>query len=355
MAINKVISYQKTKQSMKATITYVLNPSKTDSYFISITGPFKSQSITVQTVVDSFLEEQRLWGKTKGRLSMHSVLSFPPQEYITKEEAMKFAVEMCEKDSFYSGYQNLIVMHFDHDYLHAHIVSNAVSYIDGHKHHHSAEEVKELMERTNTRCENLGYSVSIKGKHYNGDEIEELDISSQNRNKYHLLCNDSRKSFLVDCMVAVEKARKITKTKEEFITYMDQQGWKVNWSSERKYITFENSEGQKVRNSNLAKTFNVAYLSDKESLINELERKTGDEYAFRTEACGVGDVIERTVEANEGNGWNINESGCADTTNGSGRAEIINALSGTTTRAIEGILQKKQNEDQKNNKKSAHL
>lgn len=45
--------------------------------------------------------------------------------------------------------------------------------------------------------------------------------------------------------------------KETFIQKMYNKGWKTNWSENRKYITFINNEGKKVRNSNIEKTFNI--------------------------------------------------------------------------------------------------
>ena len=38
---------------------------------------------------------------------------------------------------------------------------------------------------------------------------------------------------------------------------MYNKGWKTNCSENRKYITFINNEGKKVRNSNIEKTFNI--------------------------------------------------------------------------------------------------
>ncbi|QSX07121.1 hypothetical protein JYG23_07195 [Sedimentibacter sp. zth1] len=51
---------------------------------------------------------------------------------------------------------------------------------------------------------------------------------------------------------------------------MEKQGYKVNWQDNRKYITFTDKDGHKVRNSNLEKTFRTEY--GKENLLHEFER-----------------------------------------------------------------------------------
>lgn len=52
---------------------------------------------------------------------------------------------------------------------------------------------------------------------------------------------------------------------------MQDKGWKVNWSDKRKNITFENEKGEKVRDTNISKTFNMNI--GKEALIHEFERQ----------------------------------------------------------------------------------
>ena len=59
--------------------------------------------------------------------------------------------------------------------------------------------------------------------------------------------------------------------KESFISLMQAEGWKVNWSDRRSHITFENEEGKKVRDSNILKTF--GWDVTKEALEKDLSLK----------------------------------------------------------------------------------
>lgn len=62
---------------------------------------------------------------------------------------------------------------------------------------------------------------------------------------------------VIDCAKAVMDSIKSAINKETFIKKLYNKGWKTNWSENRKYITFINNEGKKVRNSNIEKTFNI--------------------------------------------------------------------------------------------------
>jgi hypothetical protein len=51
--------------------------------------------------------------------------------------------------------------------------------------------------------------------------------------------------------LAVKHAKWQSKSKEEFIKNLEKLGYQVNWTDERKYITFTNKEGKKCRNRKL--------------------------------------------------------------------------------------------------------
>lgn len=254
---------------MKNCINYVMQESKILGRYIAVTGPFMCPEITVENVYHTFLDEKKLFDKDSKRMYMHSVISFHKDEKITEEEALEFGIQMAQEDPFYKDYQNLVAVHQDRSYLHVHFVTNSVSYIDGHKEHHSSNEVKKLMERTNKKCAAQGLHVTEKGKHFDGTPIDEYDISANRRNKYQLLVNNSENSYLVQCLNVVDKNKEIATSKEEFCELMKQDGWTVHWKDSRKNITFENEDGKKVRDSNLSKTFNVQI--NKEILYGKFE------------------------------------------------------------------------------------
>lgn len=225
-------------------------------------------TITWDTAYRSFLGEQELWGKTSGRLCAHYVLSFHKDEQITPQEVLEFANELAGE--IFDGHQVIIGIHQDKDHLHAHMLVNAVSYIDGHKLHTTAKDLQRMKDITNQMCRDRGLSIAEKGRHFDGREIEAGDSIAWTKDKYHLLENDGKKSYLVDCAIAVTDAMERSASEDEFVREMGERGWTVNWSDKRKNITFENAEGKKVRNSNLSRTFSIDL--SKEALEHEFVR-----------------------------------------------------------------------------------
>ena len=114
-----------------------------------------------------------------------------------------------------------------------------------------------MKELTNRMCKERDLSVAEKGRHFNGTPMENGTLTAWSKDKYNLIQNEKAKSYLTECAIAFIKAIKGCFSKEEFIRRMEKSGWKVNWSDRRKHITFQNEQGQKVRDSNLSKTFRL--------------------------------------------------------------------------------------------------
>ena len=275
MAVNKVITNKaSTYGALKNCIAYVLKEAKTKDKLVAVTGTYAYEEIKANFVANAFIDEKKLWNKVDGRLYMHSAISWHKNEKITPELAFEIATNIAENDPFYKDFQTLVAVHQDRDHVHAHLVSNTVSYIDGHKEHHSKKDLEALMLRTNEYCSQYGLSVNQKGKHFDGTDIERLDIASMNNRKYRVITDSLKTSYMAECMLAIEDVKKKSVNKQQFSYLMKEHGWNVNWAENRKYITFSDESGHKIRNSNLGKTFNVDI--SKESLLDEFERNKQD-------------------------------------------------------------------------------
>ena len=270
MAINKVINKStKSHGAMRNVIQYVLQEKKVIDGYADIIGPYEPDRITYDDVYQAFLEEKKIWKKDSGRMYAHNIISFHRDEKVTPEECMEIGRKFC--DQFFSGYQSLIAVHQDRDHLHIHIVTNTVSYIDGRKLHQSRADLEKQKVFTNQLCKDLGLSVTEKGKHFDGTEIEEGEIRGWSKDKYHLLINEAKKSFVADCAIAIVETLQDCTSRETFIAGMTQRGWNVTWTAKKKHITFMNGNGDKVRDTNVSKTFSMNI--DKENLIHEFERQ----------------------------------------------------------------------------------
>ena len=147
-----------------------------------------------------------------------------------------------------------------------------MSYIDGLKLHQTKHDLEKQKEFTNSLCLERGFSIAVKGHHFDGSKMEVGEITAWSKDKYNLLVNDSKKSFVADCAIALLDVIPQSTNREEFIDGMEERGWSVRWEDSRKHIVFQNQNGDKVRDSNLEKTFSGMEVN-KEVLLNEFTRQ----------------------------------------------------------------------------------
>ena len=271
MAINKVVNKSTgSHAAMRNVLEYVLRDEKIKDGHVCISGPYPWETIGYDEVYRTWLEEKRLWDKDSGRMYAHNIISFHRDEKITEAEALDLARVFAEK--YFSGFQYVICVHQDKDHIHAHIVTNSVSYLDGHKLHQTRKDLERQKEFTNSLCRERGLTIAEKGKHFDGSLIEEGEIIAWSKDKYNLLINDFKKSFLAECGIALLEVIPVSASREEFISGMNKRGWSVQWEDNRKHIVFTNNNGDKVRDTNIEKTFTGLKVS-KEALTHEFERQ----------------------------------------------------------------------------------
>ena len=269
MAVNKTINKRtNTHGAMRNCIEYVLRQDKTSELLTYITGPYCHNEINYDLVYRTFLEEKKMWNKDTGRMYAHNIISWHKDEQITPDQALEFGKEFAEK--WFSGFQTLVAVHKDKDHIHCHLVTNSVSYEDGRKLHNTRKDLERMKQLTNQMCRERGLTVTEKGKHFDGSQIEKGEVVAWSKDKYNLFRQQVKDSFVADCAMAVLKALENCISKEKFIEKMKQFGWKVNWTEKRKHITFQNQVGKKIRDSNLSKTFHLDI--SKEDLENEFDR-----------------------------------------------------------------------------------
>ncbi len=269
MAIFKTVnSKTKSHAGMRNCIEYVLKETKTKDGFIDLTGPGSVDDITWNSVNRLFLDEKEIWDKDSGRMYAHNVISFHKDEDITVEQAFEFGKEFAQ--NWFDGFQTLIAVHQDRDHVHIHMVTNSVSYEDGRKLHQTKKELQKAKDYVNDMCKERGLTIAEKGKHFDGSEMEKGEVISWDKNTYNMLRDDSKQSFLMDCLAAFLSAISQALNVESFIDAMKENGWDVLWKDSRKNITFVDEEGHKVRDSKLSKTFNVEI--SKEAIIDECNR-----------------------------------------------------------------------------------
>ena len=254
---------------MRNCIEYVTRVDKTRGELVEIIGPYEPDVISYDGVYQAFLEEKRIWGKDSGRMYAHNSISWHEDEPITPEQALEFGKEFAEQ--WFVGFQSLVGVHIDRNHVHCHIVTNSVSFMDGHKLHNTKKDLQRMKDFTNQMCVERGLSVAQKGRDFHGNELELGTVRAWSKDKYHLMQNEAKDSFVADCGIACLDALEMSCSREAFTRHMAERGWNVIWKDSRKHITFQNAEGKKVRDSNLSKTFHLDI--SKEALTDEFERQ----------------------------------------------------------------------------------
>ena len=122
----------------------------------------------------------------------------------------------------------LVATHINTKAIHNHLIMNSVSFENGKKFHQSRDEMLHAKEYSNQLCREYGLSVTeVKTK------------------------NPRNARWKRDLIEIASYAIGWSSTKEEFIEYMREHGYGVQWEDKYKYITFTTPEGYKVRDNKL--------------------------------------------------------------------------------------------------------
>lgn len=273
MAIYKSVNSKsalRTHGGMKNCLNYIMNPQKTNSDLCYVIGAYSGDPMDTSEIYNSFIMTKKQYHADNGRQYAHSVIAFHKNEKVTPEQALSFAMDFAEKT--YYGHQVAIAVHYDKEHIHCHMVTNTVSYLDGSKLHKSKNDLQADKDYCNELCREYGFTVTQKGKHFDGSDMEAGEITAWDKDSYNLISDYKKKSYVTDCGIAFMTAIRAAHTKEDFITLMQDQGWQVEWKDSKKHIVFKNADGKKVRDSNLFKTFHLP--ATKELITVEFDRKS---------------------------------------------------------------------------------
>ncbi len=216
-------------------IDYIFNPLKTEDktliggYNIIISDD--KENVT-DSVYNGMVNTKVAYDKTDGRQGYHYKLSFPENENITPDIAMKITNEFCE-DCF-NGYECAYAVHTNTKHLHSHIVFNSVNLYDGYKYHYkNGDWAKIIQPAANRICEKYGLS-SLE---LNLDEEFKLthkckDYGSwkkQNKNNgYSSYTNNGGKYTNSDIRSDIDDCINISSDWSSFVSNMEERGHKID-------------------------------------------------------------------------------------------------------------------------------
>ena len=216
MAIVKFLAASRT---VKEALNYIINPEKTNETLIS------GVNCTPESAESEFEFTKTKFNKHGGREYYHIVQSFSPEDNITPEIAHEIGLRFAE---YFKGYQIVISTHCDKDHIHNHMIMNSVNYKTGKKFHQTKEDLMRVKEFSNKLCREYGLSETEEKS--NWKEMPKWKAKLRSDAYY---------------------AAKVSRTKEEFIRFMESRGYKVKWEDGHKYITFTTRDGKKCRDNKL--------------------------------------------------------------------------------------------------------
>lgn len=220
-----------TLSALKRVLNYITNPAKTDDELIG------GYNCDTNKAYNDFFMTKTVYNKTEGRQYIHFTQSFAPYDKVTPKIIKQIADELVQMKMF-KGFQVAYAVHTDKDHLHTHFVINTVNKETGYKWKQSAEQLQMMKDYSDEICKKHGLIIT-QGK--SGSHI--------NRGEYR--AKEKGYSWKYELYLAVKKIKWIARSKNEFITNMNQLGYQVDWRDTRKYITFINPDGKKCRNRKL--------------------------------------------------------------------------------------------------------
>ena len=189
--------------------------------------------------------------KTNRRMYYHLFQSFHPDENLTPETAHEIALKFAEEN--FNNYEVLVATHIDREHLHSHFIVNSVSFENGKKYHSDKDEIQKLRDCSDKLCRKYGLSV-VTPQPQKAKQMSAREYRSA----------DKGQSWKLQLAIAIDEAMKLAETKEHFISLMENEGYEVKWTAERKYITYTTPNEMKCRDNKLHEE---KYL--KENMENE--------------------------------------------------------------------------------------
>ncbi len=187
---------------------------------------------------EEFVCTKLFYRKDSGRMFYHLLQSFSPDEAITPETAHEIAVKFASEQ--FQGYEVLVATHVDKAHIHSHFIINSVNSDTGNKYHADKDEIQKLRDASDRLCLEYGLTVVVPVRR----EVKPMSAAEYRS-------ADKCQSWKVALAIAIDDAMQYAKSKQNFIEIMEESGYQVLWSDDRKCITYTTPDGKKCRDFKL--------------------------------------------------------------------------------------------------------
>ena len=178
--------------------------------------------------------------KDDGRQFYQFVQSFAEEDAVTPLQVHQIGLELAEK--LFPDFEVMVATHCNTNHLHNHIVVNSVSFKTGKKLHQNHDVLMEQRIINDQVCMAHGLMVlEPYQKLKRGQALKQKEYRAAERGQ----------SWKLQLIAAIEDALLYSNDRQSFIHNMEYEGYEVNWSDSRKYITYTTPEGYKCRDNKL--------------------------------------------------------------------------------------------------------
>lgn len=194
------------------------------------------------------------YAKLDGRQYKHYVLSFAPGE-ISVDKAKTYAKELADK-CFGERFEVGVGIHTKSKggKIHAHIVVNSVSFVDGKKLHFSKTDLENFKNFNDKIAKKYGLNIIDRSR----EAVKARGRPQMySQAEYQQFKNKTKDSWMAQCAVAVHQTLKNQpKDFGDFAAQMQAKGWRLQMRG--KNITFVNidDKNKKIRANTLARKLN---------------------------------------------------------------------------------------------------
>jgi hypothetical protein len=224
-----VLKFTNSKSSLKKLAQYITSDEKTEEILIS------GKDCMPQSAYDEMITTKQMFGKSSGRQYIHLVQSFDIKDQVSYQKAHEIGRERAE---LFEGFQVLLSTHKDRRHVHNHLLINSVNFETGLKYQQSKEDMQNIKSMSDYLCREAGLSVI---EHKGGEYISRAEYKVAEKGE----------SWKFRLMGMIDNGLVTSKTKEEFILYMQLHGYGVRWTDSRSNITYTTPEGYKCRDDKL--------------------------------------------------------------------------------------------------------
>ena len=217
---------------LKRALQYICNPEKTmGGTLVYGIGCFPS----AENAYETFVETKERFGKQGGRLAYHWEICLAPGESNT-DEVLEIAKEWAD-EILEDKFDCLIAIHDDKQFLHAHLIFNSVSHVDGKKFRYEKSDLEQkLYPVLNRLCVARGLSYVDMTK----PEGEKIQHSTY---KEWLEQKKGHKTWRDMIRQDVDHAIGLSYSYANFISNLENMGYDVNLNGKHLKVKVPGMEG----------------------------------------------------------------------------------------------------------------